>query len=97
MQNAECRLALFSEGRKPDDIKFLLLTSLNFDDEFAEPIIKFVLVSDIQNLRIDLGNCLIVSKDKIVVLRLPLNSDQTRTAHDVFIRVFCGIQDAFLF
>ena len=44
-----------------DDINFLLYTNLDFNDEFAEPIIKFVLVSDIQNLWIDLGNCLTVS------------------------------------
>ena len=46
-----------------DDIDFLLYTTddLEFNDEFAEPIIKFVLVSDIQNLWIDLGNSLTVS------------------------------------
>ena len=46
-----------------DDIDFLLYTTddLEFNDEFTEPIIKFVLVSDIQNLWIDLGNSLTVS------------------------------------
>ena len=46
-----------------DDIDFLLYTTddLEFNDEFAEPIIKFVLVSDIQNLWIDLANSLTVS------------------------------------
>ena len=46
-----------------DDIDFLLYTTddLEFNDEFAEPIIKFVLVSDIQNLWIDFGNSLTVS------------------------------------
>ena len=44
-----------------DDINFLLYTNLDFNDEFAEPIIKFVLVNDIQNLWIDLGNSLTVS------------------------------------
>ena len=46
-----------------DDIDFLLYTTddLEFNDEFAEPIIKFVFVSDIQNLWIDLGNSLTVS------------------------------------
>ena len=34
-------------------INFLLYTNLDFNYEFAEPIIKFVLVSDIQNLWID--------------------------------------------
>lgn len=42
-----------------DGINFLLYTNLDFNDEFSEPIINFVLVNDIQNLWIDSGNCLI--------------------------------------
>ena len=63
-----------------DDIKFHIWTNLNFDDEFAEPIIEFVLVSDIQNLWIDEGNCLTVSNDLDQIVAFLAYSDQTRTA-----------------
>ena len=60
-----------------DDIQFHRWTNLNFDEEFAEPIIKFVLISDIQNLSIDMGNYL----TRAIYTR----KDKTRTVP--FIRV----------
>ena len=43
-------------------------------------IIEFVLVSDIQNLWIDEGNCLTVSNDLDQIVAFLAYSDQTRTA-----------------
>ena len=68
----------------------------NFYNQFSQPIIKFLVVSDIENVRIDLGKCnstFTFDCDHSVSLHCPLRP----AAHDVFILVFGGIRDSFLF
>ena len=77
-------------------IRMFVKSAVNFDGEFAEPIIKFVLVSDIQISGLTWGIVSLSPMIWIRQLRSSAHSDQTRTAHDVIIYVFCGIRDAFL-
>ena len=73
-----------------------ILFLTNFYNQFSQPIIKFLVVSDIENIRIDLGKCnstFTFDCDYSVSLHCPFRP----TAHDVFILVFGGIRDSFLF